>query len=149
MLLCDFCYFIVLFLFVFSLVHKIDVTVFQDSPFLVDMNGDDDANYRAYVDKPSSPSFSIGRASDTGPGDVGSEIIDPGDGAISNPAFPAGSSIRHPGNPNANVIEVILAGSGGLQEKKERVGAFYANTANDDGESVKIIAVKTALQGNN
>ena len=123
--------------------------MFQGNPFLVDMDTETDAKYRAYVGKPSSPSFNIGRASDTGPGDVGSEIINPGGGAISNPAFPAGSRVGHPGNPNANVIEVILEGSGGLQEKKERVGAFYATTVNDDEESVKIIAVKTALQGNN
>ena len=126
--------------------HKIDVTVFQAKPFLVDMDSETNAGYRAYVDKPSDPSFSIGRESDTGPGDVGSEIDNPS-GGIDNPAFPAGSSVGHPGNPNANVMSVILAGSGGSQENKERVGAFYVTTKNG-GESVKITAIKIASQGN-
>ena len=124
--------------------HKIDVTVFQGNPVLVDMGTTNDAEYRAYVDKPSSPSFSIGRVIDTGPGDVGSEIVDPNNGEIIDPAFPAGSHVGHPGNPHANVIQVTLEGS---QEREERVGAFYVTTVNDDDISVKKVAVKTALQG--
>ena len=124
------------------------MTVFQPDPILVDMSNTDDAEIRGYLASGYKTStFRIGREVDTGPGDVGDEIVNPSAGDIptSNLGFPEGSKVSYESQNRFKRINVILAGA---NEKKERVGAFYLNAEDANGNSVKITSIKRASAGN-
>ena len=129
------------------------MTVFQLNPILVDISNNGDAEIRGYLAKDyKAATFNIGRAVDTGPGDVGDEIVNPPDNGrpygipTSNLGFPRGSRVSYTDHETHKRIDVVLEGA---TEKKERVGAFYL-TAKDPGSSnsVKITAIKRASGGN-
>ena len=127
--------------------HKIDVTVFQLNPILVDISNNADAEIRGYLAEGyKTATFNMGRAVDTGPGDVGDELVNPSAGGIptSNLGFPIGSRVSYYDHTTHKRIDVKLEG---VNEKKERVGAFYL-TAEDTSNSVKITAIKRASGGN-
>ena len=121
--------------------------MFVPNPILVDIGSANDTQYRGYITGSGDVDFTtynIGRTSDTGPGDVGSEIVNPdGDIDPNNPGFPTGSSVAYYSIWGGKQINVILSGS---SEKRERVGAFYVK-ALLDGESIQITTIKKASQG--
>ena len=125
---------------------KTDVTVFQPNPFLVDIASDDDTQMHGYLaDGYKTSTFNIGRTSDTGPGDVGDTIINPPDNyLIDNPGFPALSIVTYEESSSYKRMDVRLEGS---VERPERIGAFSLEAVAANGESEKIITIKTASQG--
>ena len=129
------------------LVPKIDVTLFQPGPFLVDETSDEDTQFRGYLaEEYKACLFNIGRRSDTGPGEVVEKIENPPDNfVIDNPAFPAGSLISYADSSTLTHkrMDVTLEGS---QEGKERTGAFYIEAEKANGETEKITIIKTASQ---
>ena len=130
-------------------VHIIDVTVFQSSPFTVDIESTSNVEYKGYLAPGyEKNTFNIGRSSDTGPGDVGNEIINPGSFdnlEIDDPGFPSKSSVSYSYLNSRKVLTVILSG---LNEPKERIGAFYVKAVDEMNNNVTITAIKTASQGN-
>ena len=116
------------------IVHKIDVTVLEPYPFLVDISNNTDAEIRGYPAKYNySATFDIGREIDTGPGDVGDEIINPPAGGIptSNLGFPEGSRVLYYIHNTYRRMQIIL---GGINEKKECIGAFYITAEDGSGK---------------
>ncbi len=110
------------------------------------MDGTVNTEYRGYIantDGVDGATYSIGRTSDTGPGDVGREIVNPPEGVIDNPGFPEASRVEYHPNPLGKRMDVILEGT---PEGRERVGAFYVK-ATRGGESVKITMIKKATHG--
>ena len=131
--------------------HKVDITVFQSYPFSVDINSPTDTDYLGYLARKNdvSGTFNIGRTSDTGPGDVGDEVVNPLEGVIdSSIAFPPHSEANYYTHGTFRRIRVLLSGDEEL-ERKERIGAFYVKGINDNGDVVKITAIKTASEGEN
>ena len=131
--------------------HKVDITVVQSYPFSVDINSPTDTDYRGYLARENgiSGTFNIGRTSDTGPGDVGDEVVNPPEGVIDGSiAFPPQSEANYNTHRNFRRIIVKLSGAEEL-ERKERIGAFYVKGINDNGDVVKITAIKTASEGEN
>ena len=129
--------------------HIVDVTIFQSSPFTVDIESTSSAEYKGYLAPGyvENNSFNIGRSSDTGPGDVGKEIIDPensGNLEIDDPGFPPGSRLSFSYQFRRKAMTVILSG---LEEPKERIGAFYVKAVDKMNNNVTITTIKTASQG--
>ncbi|XP_072050190.1 uncharacterized protein [Amphiura filiformis] len=126
------------------MVHKIDVTVLQTSPLLVDLASNTDAVYKGFLSNADrSGSFNIGRTSDTGPGDRGTEVEKPSNN-IDNAGFPSGSRVTYDAPAEFRRINVILEGD---SEGNERIGAFYVKAvAQDGGDTVKITTIKRLKQ---
>ena len=124
--------------------HKVDVTVFQRYPFSVDINASTDAEYRGYLaEYYRGATFNIGRTSDTGPGDVGDEVVNPPRGVIDSIAFPQQSEVYYEIQHHYRRIDVKLSGA---EERKERIGAFYVKGVSNE-DFVKITLIKTASEG--
>ena len=112
------------------------------------MSNNADAQIRGYLAADyKTTTFNIGRAVDTGPGDVGRELVNPSGGGIptGNPGFPRGSRVAYTNHKTHKRIDVILEGA---NEKKERVGAFYITAVDTNDKSVQITAIKRASGGN-
>ena len=115
----------------------------------MDINSPTDTDYRGYLARKNgvSGTFNIGRTSDTGPGDVGDEVVNPPEGVIDGSiAFPPQSEASYYSHSIFRRILVKLSGAEEL-ERKERIGAFYVKGVNDNGDVVKITAIKTASEG--
>ena len=112
------------------------------------MESSSDVEYKGYLAPDyKENTFNIGRSSDTGPGDVGNEIIDPEDSGsldIDDPGFPSGSKLSFSAANGRKVMTVTLSGS---EEPKERIGAFYVKAVDKMSNNVTITAIKTASQG--
>ena len=127
--------------------HKVDITVFQKYPFSVDINATTYTEFRGYfahAEDYTFGTFNIGRTSDTGPGDVGVEVVNPPPGVINSTAFPPRSTVSYYHHLYHTPITVKLSGA---EKRKERIGAFYVKGVNDNGDVVKITAIKTASEG--
>ena len=115
---------------------------------MVDITTEADVEIRGYLAEGyKDATFNIGRVVDTGPGDVGEEIVDPPASGISrdNVGFPRGSRVSYYNNVDTHKrIDVILEGA---NEKKECIGAFYL-TANTPSNYIKITAITRAAGGN-
>ena len=127
--------------------HKVDITVVQSYPFLVDINSTTDTDYRGYLARENgvNGTFNIGRTSDTGPGYVDNEVVNPPAGVIDSIAFPPQSEVNYQSQDDFTQILVKL--SGAEERRKERIGAFYVKGVDTNGEFVKITTIKTASEG--
>ena len=127
--------------------HKIDVTVFQPGPILVDMSDTADVDIQGYLAADyKTATYNIGRAVDTGPGDVGDELVNPSEGDIptSNLGFPDGSRVAYTELSTYKRINLILEGA---NEGKERIGAFYVTAEDQSNNHVKITTIIRAAGG--
>ena len=127
-----------------------DITVLQSYPFLVDTNSTTDTEFRGFLagENGVNGTFNIGRKSDTGPGYVDNEVVNPPAGVIDSHAFPPQSEVNYLTNSDYKRILVNLSGADEVR-KIERIGAFYVKGVHTNGDFVEITAIKTASEGKN